>query len=121
MQNTIKNGIPAHGNGRWSLNKVTCLAILGCFGCNGIARCYIGDTCMGVACFFFGSICCIGTIYELYYVRQDAKKLNEEITDKVIRKHRGPSQVPQTLQFAPQPVQYVQGPTGYGQPPMQYS
>jgi hypothetical protein len=125
---TVKDGIPAWGNGTFSYGATLGLVLLGLVGCSGWHRYYLGD-CTCCCCFYLtGGFCTIGrlfnslnailfvleiidfcNLYDMVHV------LNMEISQKLKEKNQ-PLQPTYGVGMVP-PGGYGGPPAGYGGPP----
>lgn len=87
IENTIKDGIPAHGHGFFSINKARGLWSLGYLLVSGLDQCYVGDYCMGTVCCLTLGFCCVGRTLSCFVLNEKIKHLNNTIKESVMKKY----------------------------------
>lgn len=124
IQFTVKNGIPAWGNGQFTCGCACGLWLLACVGFAGMQRVYLGDCCCGVVFCLFGGFWGIGQLIDLCMLKSMVERKNAEIKNSVLNRRRelaGPQIVMVSGQPQPQqnmyPAQTYPQQGYYAQPP----
>ena len=122
IENTLKNEVPAWGEGEFSCCLAFGLWSLAFLGIAGAQRCYLGDTCSFVLYLLTGGLCCIGQLVDLCYIYGNVNTLNSTIKYRCREKYRKKNMkiVPGQPVLAPIYSNYAQPgtipPPGYPQP-----
>ncbi|KAA6379941.1 MAG: hypothetical protein EZS28_024533 [Streblomastix strix] len=88
IRNTFENGIPAYGNGQFTVSKALLAWFLCCFGCSGMQRVYVGDICLGIAFCLTNGFCGWGQLIDLFLIQSVVEDQNAEIRQRVNEAHQ---------------------------------
>ncbi|KAA6382494.1 MAG: hypothetical protein EZS28_021978 [Streblomastix strix] len=88
IRSTFRNGVPAWGNGQFSNATAILLCLLGCIGCNGMQRLYVGDTCFGVCCCLTYGCYYVGQCLDCCLIHSVITQRNAEIRSRANNKYR---------------------------------
>ena len=88
VQNTVSDGVPAHGDGLFTCGCACLWWMLSFIGISGCQRRYLGDTCCCIFYCLTAGVFGFGQLIDLCLMKSKVEQLNSEIRAQVYRKRQ---------------------------------